>query len=272
MRRCRTTSRLDESTRPAKGGVTNSRTARRECEAVEVSEGWPAGSVVVQREVIDDFVWSAIPVRVVEDSADHVVLYRANATVCWWPSHPRTEHKPAAEVTQTGRAWDFMGGLITIAPRELEYSVSLMWHHDNWSFWGWYVDFIRPYRRTSIGFDFTDIHLDLLALADGSIIVKDEDEFNVAIARGEIATDEADRARHTCDDLRAQALAGLGIFASDWPAWRPPSTWTTPSLATGISDRLARAPTPVIEQLDLAAWVGDPIAIRPAAIGDTSYG
>lgn len=220
------------------------------------------GDVVVQREVVEHFVWSAIPV-VVAAIGVPTALYRPAGTTCWWPSHPRDAHPPFSEVTQRGEPWGAgrFAGLLTLVLPGDDAAVSLMWEED-WSFWGWYVDFVRPYEQSSIGWDFADIHLDLVVRADGSTMVKDEDELADAVMRGEVSQNEADRARRRCDGLVTSARRGEGFFSEPWPEWRPDPSWSSPRLSVAAGERLEAAPTPAAELPDLEWWLppGGPTA------------
>ena len=198
---------------------------------------------MVQREVMGGYVWSAIPVRDVSPAGPRICLYRHRGTECWWPSHPRSEHPPFSEVTQRAVPWEDFAGCLTITEPGWDYSVSLLWHHD-WTLRWWYIDVIRPYEATPIGYDFADHHLDLVIEADGNVWVKDEDDLAAAVERGELSGDGARRAHQRVAELRVQAQATEGIFAEPWPLWRPDPSWGPLQLQEHIGDALAASPTP----------------------------
>lgn len=204
---------------------------------------------------MDGFVWSVVPV-VEAGTQESPALFRPEGATCWWPSHPRGEHRPFNEVTQRGEPWAVgkLAGCLTLIEADANYSVSLMWHHD-WSFWGWYVDFIRPYRTTPIGWDFSDIHLDLIVAPDGTVTVKDEDELCTAVARGEVTTEEREGAYRRCELLIEDAGRGAGVFGEPWPDWRPEDGWPTPSLSAEAAQRLSEAPTPDGFRLEREWWL-----------------
>lgn len=211
--------------------------------------------VAVQREVEAGYVWSAIPVRVIEDSGGRIALYRARGTECWWPSHPLDEHPPPPSVTQLPQAWEHgLAGLLTIVEQAAGHSVSLMWD-DNWTFVAWYVDFIRPYERTPIGWDFTDLHLDLVVDASGAWRVKDADDLSAATLGGRMTGREAETVKENCAALVDQLTQGRSLVDPRWIEWRPDSAWRTPSLHFDRGTRLATAPTPAMEDLTLDAWI-----------------
>jgi uncharacterized protein len=211
---------------------------------------------VVQREVLEGYVWSAVPVIEVDlaDSDERIALYRSRGTECWWPSHPPDEHRPANLVTQRALSWEWKMGLLTVAGTGDDHSVSLMWD-EGWSFWGWYVDIIRPYRPTPIGWDFMDLHLDLVVAPDGTATVKDADELAVAVEWGQISSDEAAAAHERCEQLGEAAAAHAGVFSERWAEWRPDPSWTVPRLSPEAGAELAASPTPADHHLDLTWWL-----------------
>jgi uncharacterized protein len=217
------------------------------------------GSPVVQREVLEGYVWSAVPVIEVElaDSDERIGLYRARGTECWWPSHPPDEHRQAHLVTQRALPWQWKIGLLTIARPGDDYSVSLMWD-EGWQFWGWYVDIVRPYRPTPIGWDFMDLHLDLVVAPDLTATLKDADQLAATVEVGQISPDEARAAHRRCEQLAELAARGDGIFGEPFPEWRPDPRWPVPRLSLAAGRALAESPTPADQQLELDWWLQHP--------------
>lgn len=215
------------------------------------------GNVRVQREVQGGYVWSAIPVVVAQERG-LLALNRPGGTVCLWPSHPRGEHKSFEDVTQRAEPWavDRFAGLLTLVRPGDDFSVSLMWEAD-WSFLCWYIDFIRPYERTPIGWDFADIHLDLIVTADGKARTKDEDELATALARGEVSLLEADAAYRRRDELASMAERGDGVFGAAWPDWRPQDNWPFPALSERAVAKLQQSATPAGFELNRRWWITD---------------
>lgn len=204
---------------------------------------------MVQREVMEGHVWSAIPVRDVSPTGETIALFRQRGTECWWPSHPKSQHPPFKEVTQSPIPWMAFGGCLTITDSGSDYSVSLLWEPD-WSFRCWYVDIVRPYERTPIGWDFADHHLDLIVEASGEIWTKDEDDLAAAVERGEMSTEEAVRAHERVEQVGLLAAQRHGVFSEPWPEWRPEGSWGPLRLAASIGIMLARSPTRHDEVLD----------------------
>lgn len=212
--------------------------------------------IAIQREVVDGFVWSAMPVRVVAASQGELVLYRARGTVCYWPSHPRGTPAAPATVTQRPEPWEHgFEACVTVVEPAADRSVSLLWRND-WSFVAWYVDYIRPYRETPIGWDFTDLHLDVVVDANGNARVKDEDEFASAVEHGHITDGEAARASSWVDEVLADATNRVGIFGDkSWLDWRPDPQWSMPAIRYALGARLTSTPTRETEILNLDDWI-----------------
>jgi predicted RNA-binding protein associated with RNAse of E/G family len=104
----------------------------------------------------------------------------------------------------------------------------------------WYVNFERPYRRTAIGFDTSDLLLDLVIEPDGTCRWKDEDEYQQGRRLGIVdVTDHAE-----VEKAREQALGmfarRIGPFEERWVSWRHDPNWTIPTLpanATSLPTR-----------------------------------
>jgi predicted RNA-binding protein associated with RNAse of E/G family len=211
--------------------------------------------VLVQREIVGGFVWSAIPVRSLPDVDGRVVLFRAAGTTCYWPSHPKGERRNASLVVLRPEPWlREYAGMLTIAQLGANYSVTVLWKKD-WAFHGWYVDFIRPYVRSPIGWDFADLHLDLIVSPDRAVRMKDEDDLAIAIERGEVSVTEARAIKQSAAALEQQAQTAQGIFGEPWADWRPHESWEIPSLRPGIAAMLSTQPMRADDNLDPAIWL-----------------
>jgi hypothetical protein len=102
---------------------------------------------------------------------------------------------------------------------------------------GWYVDFVRPYRRTAFGVDTFDLFLDLVVEASLSgYRWKDEDEY----AQGERLGLIDDALHQHLDAARQQVIALIesrhGPFAEDWSSWSRNPTWPSPLLPVESAD------------------------------------
>jgi hypothetical protein len=61
--------------------------------------------------------------------------------------------------------------------------LELSWD-ESWTFLGWYVNLQTPIARTALGWDMTDLALDLTVEPDGMWAWKDEDDLAEAVALG----------------------------------------------------------------------------------------
>ena len=95
----------------------------------------------------------------------------------------------------------------------------------------WYIDFIRPCRRTPDGIDTLDLLVDLVVTPDLSACRwKDEDEYAQGRRLG-VITD----ALHRGVEAARQHVISLvesrqGPFAEGWSSWRPDPSWPLPAL------------------------------------------
>jgi hypothetical protein len=101
----------------------------------------------------------------------------------------------------------------------------------------WYINLEEPYRRTPIGLDTRDNHLDVVLRGDLSRPEwKDEAELEEARVLGVI--DATDFAAIRSEASRAIDWVQRGHPAIDdcWRHWMPPDEWTMPRLAPGWDD------------------------------------
>jgi predicted RNA-binding protein associated with RNAse of E/G family len=76
-----------------------------------------------------------------------------------------------------------------------------------------------------------DLVLDLVVAPDHSCRLKDEDDFERAVADGHLTAEVANRVRAEAERMIAVLAAGGPPFCeSGWLGWRPPADWTVPPL------------------------------------------
>ena len=101
----------------------------------------------------------------------------------------------------------------------------------------WYINLEDPLVRTSMGFDYLDQMLDIEVTPDLSQwTLKDEDEFEDAVARGILTPEEADVVRAEGEQVIAAIDARRSPFDEPWEQWRPDSCWPTSSLPQDWTD------------------------------------
>lgn len=134
-------------------------------------------------------------------------------------------------------AWDSWGGPLFIWPSGAAYSVRLSWRGSEAGreLDHWYVNLHLPLRPTPLGFDTTDLVLDVVVAPDRrSWSWKDEQAFETARASGQLDAGAATLARTTGLEQAERALAGEWPFEERWVEWRPDPTWRVPVLPPGV--------------------------------------
>ena len=173
---------------------------------------------------------AGMPVRVLRDDEDGVVLYLAGRSLVAWPY---VDGRPVREATLERRfstrwtpgphRWNDDWTLF-VFPAGRAHGLWLFFSATD-GFQRWYVNLQEPFRRTPIGYDTRDHTLDVLVYPDGSHRWKDEDELEAAVAHG----------HHTAAEAAAFRAEGERVlaewpFPTGWEAWRPDPSWPVPSL------------------------------------------
>jgi hypothetical protein len=176
-------------------------------------------SVVAVREVWRGRVWLARAWHLVEDTPEAIVLANRPGSETRVPvdGGGRRLRVPQDEWTLAPGRWENWTLRVT---RPGEPFSTLLFFDACGDFLSWYVNFERPLRRTAIGWDTLDWKLDLVALADGTTRLKDEDELDEAAAAGVV----------DANDVRA--LAERVAADPPWPTgWedRPPAAALEPA-------------------------------------------
>jgi hypothetical protein len=191
------------------------------------------GEGIAIREVWRDRVFEARPTIVVEDEDEQTMLLLPVGVRCGV-----AVDDDGRELRIPDRAWHLevrsCGGprpILSFAWPELPYSVLL------WTTQGrrlWYVNLQDPLTRTSFGFDTVDHALDVLIELDGSgWSWKDEDELQLAVARGLFSEHEASEFRRWGEAAIEHVLMPLPPFDRDWTAWQPDPAWQASELPDG---------------------------------------
>ncbi len=193
---------------------------------------WSPGDHVILRHVYAGKVWAAIPVTVVEDSAQLISVYVRPGTEFAAPLCSRDEHlRVLSSGDWTLQLLSWFGHHLWTAMPGAPYSIWTLWSEPNWEHQGWKINPEEPLRRTSIGFDTSDHVIDAVIQPDLSRWDwKDEDEFAEAVQLELITSEDASQIRQmtvqVANDMISQQADQLCVLAT----WRPPPTWTTPVL------------------------------------------
>ncbi|MCC6268692.1 MAG: DUF402 domain-containing protein [Dehalococcoidia bacterium] len=205
--------------------------------------GFQPGQAIAFRDVFRGRVKAAVPLRVVEDSSQRFVGWLPSGARFFLPVDGRgVLVKDVFGFEQLGElAWTVpeSAGQLVVCPLGGLYSVVMRFFGPGWQMPEWYINLQSPLTRTRIGFDSTDLILDLVVGKNGDWRWKDEEEFASAIARGFASESEARNIRDAGEAALRHAIAGHPPFDSQWLKWRPPSDWSVPELPAGWADHAA---------------------------------
>jgi len=210
---------------------------------------WHYGDILVRREVLglapaggDDEElrpwqgrpWSAIPVHVVEDTAEALVTYIApGAEFGFFPGKWPT---PDGRHPWSGRlAWTGHGCLMVQRPGD---------HHAVWHFWAgperefscWYINLQTAFVRTGLGYDTQDLELDIVVFPDGHWILKDADVLVDRISEQRFTLTLVDWIESLGGELTSRLQAGERWWDDGWAHWTPDASWHNTALPSGWAD------------------------------------
>lgn len=191
------------------------------------------GESVALREVWKGRIWSARPASVVI-SDDNLLMLYLPIGVRWMCPRAGGEwlRIPLDEWQLAERLWNETRVLSFARPGEAH--AVLLFFEDDWIPRTWYVNLQEPLRRTAIGFDYMDQHLDALVAIDRSAWSwKDEDELAEAISRGSLPAEDVPRLRSEGERAVRRILDREPPFDRDWSDWRPDPSWPVPTLPEG---------------------------------------
>lgn len=99
--------------------------------------------------------------------------------------------------------WQKNNVLIVKVP-ERYYSVQLFQDAASGEFLGYYINFELPYTASDLGYDTLDLDLDLMVYPDGKIQWKDVEEYDNAVANGDIGADWSEQVELAKADVMAR--------------------------------------------------------------------
>jgi len=198
------------------------------------------GENIVLREIWHSKIWTARPGIVVQDTKELVVIYRPVGTL-----DKRRKSLTGEQIT--AHDWKYNTWVLEDASRNdvrmLKmtipgecYSVIAFWNALDNTFNCWYInleDPTNPIHHTSIGFDCTDMLLDLIVepnLKDWRW--DDEDELQEVVKAGLISPGTAKVLFAKGEEVRDMIMSGKSIF-NGWEKWRPDPAWKVPVLPEG---------------------------------------
>ena len=193
------------------------------------------GEVVVLREFHGDRLWAARPAFVLRDGGEELSFFIPEGTrgveaVDGAGAELRLPHADwrLERASRPGRR-----SVRSFASTASPHAVLAIWDA-GWRPRCWYVNLQLPLRRSAVGFDTTDLVLDLVGSPDATTWRwKDEDELAEAIAAGIVDPATAERIRGEALALADAVSAGGPPFDDDPWSWRPDPAWGVPELPEG---------------------------------------
>ena len=193
-----------------------------------------AGETILLREIHEGRVWTARPAIVVDDRSDLLAVHIPLGTLWKVPVASRAEmvRRRRDGWVLTDHEW-LRGSMLWLMPPDEAHAIHLWWHEPDWRFGGWYINLQDPIRRTSLGVDFLDQHLDVVIDPDLGWRWKDEDELAHAIEVGLLTQHEAQSIRAEGERVISRLEARQPTFCDGWERWRPDPAWPLPVLPDG---------------------------------------
>ena len=197
------------------------------------------GEIIVFREIWAGKIWTARLAIVVQDNTELVALYFPLNTQYKRHRGAYGDHVTAQE--RKTNEWGlqdavcFPGFIRLVIPGE-SYSVLVFRNDSDDSLRCWYInmeDPETPMHRTKIGFDCTDLLLDMIIepnLKDWRW--DDEDELQEVVESGLISQAKAKSLYVKAEKVRDLIMSGKSIF-NRWEHWRPDRSWEVPALPPG---------------------------------------
>ena len=187
-----------------------------------------SGDVVALREIWHGRVWKARPWIVVQSDPELLVL--------WLPTGSRTMVPVGKPVLPVGD-WKLTEGRFgvsdaypgTSALRLTRpgafHSILLFFGAE---FYAWYVNLERPLTRSRVGFDLTDLFVDIFIEPSRDPRWLDEEELEQALEAGLLTDDDAAAAR-----TEGERVLADWPFPTGWEDFRPDPRWELPELQAG---------------------------------------
>jgi hypothetical protein len=201
---------------------------------------WSSGDAVAWRSVKNGVVRTVMPLIVVRDEPDLIALYRPVGSV-----YKRRTGERGGPGGRLLLRWD--GGhedatwsrnrVLVLHKPGAAHTVQLFFDDASEAFIGWYINLEAPWHRTAIGFDTLEQLLDVVLEADLSAWhLKDDEELEWAVGRGDFTPDEATAIRAEASRAIDLLMRSVPPYGREWMSWRPNPAWRVPGLPTGWRD------------------------------------
>lgn len=182
---------------------------------------WSPGDVVVWREAWHGLEYISVPVRVVEDSDDLLVVFVCEGTRYAFPNP-----WPFGDQHAWAARGGFEGeGILIAHGAGAAHSIWHFWRGAERRFAGWYVNMQEPLRRDTRSYVTQDHELDIWIEPDRKWRWKDEQELLDWIPRGRFTEDEVVAVR-----AEGERVLTEWPFPTGWEEWSPDPSWPVPEL------------------------------------------
>jgi Protein of unknown function (DUF402) len=202
------------------------------------------GAPVLVRNLVQQRVHYVEPAIVVVDAPGERLLYRPCGTPTKVPgsfrlrSDPSVREQVAQHEAATGEwhhfdnQWARTDVLITARPADW-FSVWMLWEPPQRTFLCYYVNFEVPWTRTGLGFDTTDLCLDLVVAPDLTLSWKDHAAFEDRVDRGLIAREHAVAVQTAVERVLKRIAERQSPVSGVYAEWVPDASWSTPRIPKG---------------------------------------
>lgn len=199
------------------------------------------GESCVLRGIVNNQVWLAQSVIVVQDAPQETVLLLLPGAQCAIPAGYlgwRNKQIPGMTRWQEARltpivlrelAWQTNRLLIFLEP-EKYYSCFLFWDHQTGRFGCYYINFQLPYRRSQCGFDTLDLDLDIVIDPQYHWKWKDVDEYQAGIREGGIQDEWVQGIQRSQAEVFDRIDQRRYPMDGSWLDWQPDPAWAPPRL------------------------------------------
>ncbi len=190
---------------------------------------WGEGDWIVRREIWRGNPWLGTIVRAIADREDLLVSYLPAGAPFGFPDGDW----PGGRHPWHGRGvWEGHGVLMLQRPGDA-HAIWHFWAGPTREFAGWYVNFQRPFVRTPIGYDTSDLELDIWIPDGGPWQWKDLELLDDRVAEGRFTRQEADAVLEDGRRVAADLDAGRRWWDDEWRTFEPDPAWLPPPLPAG---------------------------------------
>ncbi|UCB42899.1 MAG: DUF402 domain-containing protein [Dehalococcoidales bacterium] len=197
------------------------------------------GQIIVLREMWQNRVWSARPAIVVQDAPELMAFYIPVGIGITWKRARALDDTPVTIENRLQLEWlledvEWLGfDMLRLTIPGANYSVLIFWNTEDGSQQRWYINLEDPLCRTTLGFDYEDLLLDIIATPDlTSWYWEDEDELEKAVKAGLISPLKAAGLYSKGEQVVTWLQSGTSPF-NGWEKWRPDPSWQIPVLPEG---------------------------------------